>query len=261
MRKTATVFVTFLVVLGTLAVLPGAGLATAGQDDNQTATPIPEEADDNASISPGERLSVVVGVQEAEINGTLGTRAFGLAVARAASDERVADIVAEQYNETSRDVADIENRMAALNESRADGSIDEGEYQAEVTILAAQAQNARQMANATANASDGLPADLLESKGINASAIQQLKDDANELTGPEVAAIAQRIAGEGTGAQAADARADDRPDDGNQSDANKTEGEDYEGNQSDANQTASEDYEGNHTDTSQADDYDGGGGY
>jgi hypothetical protein len=58
-------------------------------------------------------------------------------------------------------------------------------------------QNARQMATETDNASRGLPADLLESKGINATAIQTLKERAGELGGPQVAAIARGIAGPG----------------------------------------------------------------
>ncbi|MFP4589571.1 MAG: hypothetical protein ACLFO3_06370 [Candidatus Acetothermia bacterium] len=42
---------------------------------------------------------------------------------------------------------------------------------------------------------DGLPVELLEENGINTEAIQQLKEGAENLSGPEVAKIVRSIAG------------------------------------------------------------------
>jgi len=234
-----------LTVTAMLFAAPGVAFAQDDTNDttdgNATATPtatptpVENETDDNgtdanASVSPGERLSAVVGVEEEELEGELGSRAFGLAVARAASnDSQLGDVVAEEYNETNETIREIEQRREALNESRANGSISEGQYQARMTVLTAQARTAQQQANATANASEGLPTELLEEKGINASNVQRLKQDAANLTGPEVAEIARNIAGEGVGANMAEDRgqAEDRGDreDMNRSDGNETDGD------------------------------------
>lgn len=227
MRRTATALVALLTATAMLFAGPGVAFAqettatptpTETPDGTETATPTPEDemepdenASENASVAPGERLSAVIGVEEEELEGELGSRTFGLKVAQAASNNsRLAEVVAEEYEETSERVAEIEQRKEALNESRENGSISEGEYKARMTVLAAQAQNAERQANMTANASEKVPAELLEEKGINASAIQRLQANASNLTGPEVAAIAQSIAGKGVGAGMADEK---RPDD------------------------------------------------
>lgn len=244
MRRTATALLALLTVTAMLVAGPGAALAqddgNQTVDENATATPSPDEnasneseEDENASVSPGERLSAVIGVQESELEGELGSRAFGLAVARAASDERLAEVVGEEYNETNASVQALERRRAALEASRENGSIGQGEYESRLTVLAAQSHVAQQRANLTANASMGVPSDLLEEQGINVSSIQELKNNAANLTGPEVARIAQSIAGEGVGAGFGDeARADDgdRGEDGDRA-ANQSE---------DANQSADE---------------------
>lgn len=263
MRRTTTALLALLTVTATLVAAPGAALAqsdgNATVNENATATPSPDEnatdhpedenatdqpdEDENASVSPGERLSAVIGVQEAELEGELGTRAFGLAIARAASDERLAEVVGEEYNETNASVHALERRREALNESLANGSIGRGEYESRLTVLAAQAQVAQRQANMTANASVGLPADLLAEQGINVTAIQRLQTSAANLTGPQVARIAQSIAGAGVGASIAD---DNRPDFAGSGDAsagadNRTDGENPSdsGNRSDGgNRTA-----------------------
>jgi hypothetical protein len=189
-----------VLVVVSMAAVPIGGLAAVGdgpQTDSHDGTETGTDADDNASVAPGERLSGVVGVQGAELEGEIGKRSFGISVARAATNDSKADVVAAQFSSVGQRIAELRSRQQNLNESRENGSVSEGKYRAQVAELSARMQNARQMATETGNASQGLPADLLESKGINATAIQTLKERAGELGGPQVAAIARGIAGPG----------------------------------------------------------------
>jgi len=194
--RTRTAVVAVALLIGAVAAIPVAGMAAtdgpvADQHENGT-----ENADENASVAPGERLSGVVGVQEAELEGEVDERTFGIKVAQAASNESRADVVAEQLGDVEQRLTDLEERKQELDEAHENGSMSEGKYRAEVAELAAQTQTAKGLANSSENASQGLPAELLESKGINVEAIQTLKNRAGQLTGPEVAEIARSIAGD-----------------------------------------------------------------
>lgn len=193
MRRISTAVVAVLVLVGTVAAVPAAGL---GQDADDGATGAQTANESNASVAPGERLSGVVGVSEAELEGEVESRAFGLAVARADSDEARAELIAQKVNESRERVENLSEQRERLREARENGSISQGEYAARIAELAARSDNVQRTANDTANASEGLPADLLESKGVNASSIQQLRDNARNLTGQEVAEVARSIAGE-----------------------------------------------------------------
>jgi len=198
--QTAIVAVALLVAVAAVPVVGMAatdGTVLADQHENSTEDGAETDAagDANASVAPGERLSGVVGVQEAELDGEVEGRAFGIKVAQAATNESRADVVADQLRDVEQRLNETEQRRQELEEARENGSISEGKYRAEMAKLAAQTQTAKELTNRSENASEGLPAELLESKGINASAIQTLKDRAEQLTGPEVAEIARSIAG------------------------------------------------------------------
>ncbi|PSQ58965.1 MAG: hypothetical protein BRD23_05535 [Halobacteriales archaeon SW_9_67_25] len=198
--QTAIVAVALLVAVAAVPVVGMAatdGTVLADQHENSTEDGAETDAagDANASVAPGERLSGVVGVQEAELDGEVEGRAFGIKVAQAATNESRADVVADQLRDVEQRLNETEQRRRELEKARENGSISEGKYRAEMAKLAAQTQTAKELTNRSENASEGMPAELLESKGINASAIQTLKDRAEQLTGPEVAEIARSIAG------------------------------------------------------------------
>jgi len=184
-------------VVAALVAVPIAGAAAAGgpvaQTDNAT-----NGTDANAT-SPGERLSGVVGVQGAELEGEVETRSFGLRVARAASDDARAAVVRDQLGEVREGVETVQQRKAALQEARANGSMSEGEYRARVSELAVRGGTVAELANRTSETAGSLPTAVLEANGVNATAIQRLQQAAGSLTGPEVAAIARSIAGPSVG--------------------------------------------------------------
>lgn len=186
-----------------LSVMNGAQTADAAQDQNATnATDeyenVTDAADENAS-APGEQLAGIVGVQEAEIEGDLEQRTFGIKIARAASQDAQADVVADQLNTTQERLAELQERKADLDEKRESGEISEGRYRAEVAKVAAESKSVANMANQSESVAGELPADLLEQKGIDVEAIQTLKNDAANMTGQEVSDIARQIAGNNVG--------------------------------------------------------------
>lgn len=185
-------------VVAVLVAVPAVGAATAGgapvaQTDNAT-----NGTDENAT-SPGERLSGVVGIQGAELEGEVEKRSFGEQVDRAASDDARAAVVREQVGTVQQQVENVRQRKATLDEARANGSMSEGEYRARVSELVVRGGTAAELANRTSETAGSLPTAVLEANGVNVTAIQRLQQAAGNLTGPEVAAVAQSIAGPGVG--------------------------------------------------------------
>lgn len=192
MQRSTALTVALLVACA--AAVPLVGIAASGNQLAQVT-----ENSSNSSVTPGERLSGVVGVQGAELEGEVDERAFGIRVAQAATNESRAAVVADKLVELEQRVEDLDERTRRLGEARANGSISEGEYRAELSEVAAQSQSTQRLVNASSETASGLPADVLEANGVNVSAIQTLKNNAGNLTGPEVAAVARSIAGPSQG--------------------------------------------------------------
>lgn len=170
-----------------VAAMIGTAPLASASETNQTEDP---------DIAPGEQLAGVVGVQEAELDGELDERTFGVRIANAASDDARADVVAEQLGDVEGRLGDLDQREAAIEERRADGEMTEGQYAAEMARIAAETRTAERLVNASEEEASDLPAELLEERGVTAEAITTLQDRANELGGPEVATIARSIAGD-----------------------------------------------------------------
>jgi len=244
MGRTATLLVAALVVVGGLAAVPATGLAQTATDDS-TATATPESDDeerDGNATAPGDLLEGVLGVQEAEVEGEIENRTFGIQVAQAATDDAKADVVADRLDRIEERLTELEERKEELNESRENGTISEAEYRNEIAKLAVETNNTKQLANRSANVSEGLPEEVLREKGINVTAIQTLAERADELTGPEVAEIARSIAGPSVANAAGNATAADNATErrgppaaaGNATDGNATAGNQGEGAPDDA---------------------------
>lgn len=182
MARTWTITITIMLLISMI----GAGSFAAAASDETY------ESDD---LAPGERLAGVVEVQDAELDGELDQRAFGIAVATAANDSAKADVVADQVTDVEERLDELDQRKADLDEQREAGEISQGRYAAETARLATEVDTAERLLNTSKQEADGLPAELLEERGVNASAIGTLQERADELSGPEVADIARSIAG------------------------------------------------------------------
>lgn len=200
MNRLFTVVVTGLLLVGTVGAMPGV-LAQSTTPTTTQTTPTDGTSDDqNASVAPGERLAGVVGVGKAEVSGEVAARAFGFAYANASTNRTRARLIGQQVGDLDRQLATLRERQQELRRAHANGSISHGRYRAEMAQVVAQVRAVNRLANGTQSASRGVPADLLQRNGVNATAIQRLRLHADELTGPEVAAIARTIAGPRAGA-------------------------------------------------------------
>jgi len=220
MRQHSAVVLAVLLVTSMVAV-PVAGLAATGEtspaqtddsaDDGTEGNKTTDEAA-NDSVAPGERFAGVVGVQEAEIEGEVDERAFGIEVAKAGTnDSAKADAVNAQLGDVERRLDRLEQRKQELNENRENMS--EGRYRAEMSQVAARLETTKRLANQSEIVSRSLPTDVLESK-VNATAIRTLQERASGLGGPDITEIARRIAGPSVGGPPEDRGPDERPDRG-----------------------------------------------
>lgn len=200
---TASLFVASFLLVGLVATV-SLGVATVEHDGEMAAAA--------NETRPGEQLSGVVGVQGAELDGELESRAFGLAVAEAETDEARADVVAAQLERNERRFEDLDDRRAELRDQRDAGELDEGAYRARIAVTVARVEAVRQTNGQAAAAAQELPEDRREERGIDAASIAALHDRADELVGPEVADIARGVAGDSVGAPVG--VPDERPDRG-----------------------------------------------
>jgi hypothetical protein len=225
METTASTIATIGVVVAVIVVLPATGFAAAGvvvstagsnadpgfgapgsgtgigtsATGHQNAANASRNGSGNGSVAPGAMLSGVVGVGEAEIEGEVTERAFGLRIANAASNASKAGVVGEQFREIRDRLAGLRQEKRDLGQARENGSLSEGQYRARLAALNTKVQSVKRLANRTEDATRGLPDALLREKGVDVTAIRTLKRNASELAGPEVAAIARQIAGPDAG--------------------------------------------------------------
>lgn len=211
MNRTAALLVAVLLVAAGAAA-PVGGLATGAEGhapQSETATPDGNESAEPAA--PGAHLAGVVDVHESEVESEVEGRAFGIRIARADSNESRAAVVAEQVDELRARTDELRERRQSLLEARDNGSISRARFRAEMAALVARSAAVERQAGRTDAASRGLPSDLLESRGINATAIEALRNDSATVAGPGAAEIARSIAGPNAGAGLARGQASPGP--------------------------------------------------
>ncbi|GAB6878926.1 hypothetical protein JCM17823_12000 [Halorubrum gandharaense] len=153
----------------------------------------------NESVSPGERLGGVVGVQAAEIDGEVENRSFERRVGPDRSDEERADAVAAKLEENEQRLAALEERKMELEAAREAGNLSHGGYRARMASLAAEVAAIERTANRSAEAAADLPEEALTDRGVDEERLAALRNQASELAGPEVAEMARGIAGPNVG--------------------------------------------------------------
>ncbi len=197
--RQAILLVAALVVLGTVAGIPVVSSAENVAVRGTGAAAQTQAVNASTNVAPGERLSGVIGVQEAEVEGQFERHRFGHQIAAAATNTSKAGVLKAQLVNSRQRLNELAREKQRLQQARENGSISEGRFQAEMAQLAARTQTVKQLTNETERASRRIPHAVLDAKGVNHTAIQRLRQDAKNLSGPEVAAIARSIAGRNVG--------------------------------------------------------------
>lgn len=192
MNRGTALLVAVAVFAGIVAVAP-VGIAVAQDDSGGTAGA--NETGETADISPGEQLSGVIGVQNAEISGEVESRAFGVGLDRAETDAERAAFVAERLNRSEQRLAEIEQRQRELRDLREAGELSQGAFAARMAETSARAERIRRETNRSADVARGIPESVRTEQGLGTERLSTIRDRANNATGPEVAAIARGVAG------------------------------------------------------------------
>lgn len=209
-RKVFAVVLTAVMLVGAVGAVPvgalsddSGGLSYAGNDS-----------------APGEQFAGTVSVGEAEVENDVETRAFGHRLQQAENDSERAAIIGAELNETEAELAELREQREALKTAFENGEISEREYRVRTAKLAAQLSGVEEITNKSESAAAGIPAETLAANGVDAERIDELRSNASELRGGEVAEIARNIAGPNAGgspgerpAEAANRSADGGPDD------------------------------------------------
>ena len=206
MNRRIALLVAAVVVVGLAGAAAAGPIGTVvAQDDTQTADGA-SEGNETADISPGERLSGVVGVQNAEVTGEVESRAFEVGLNRAETPEERADIVAQRLDRSEQQLGEIEQRQRELRERRDAGELSQGAYAARMAETAARAETVERGANRTAVVAGEIPETVRADRGLDDERLETLRTRANELRGPEVAAIARGVTGTDVGGPMASER-------------------------------------------------------
>jgi len=192
----AALLVAALVVVGFGA--PAAVAAPASDLGDAGTSPAVQEADGNGTeneTAPGAQLAGVVNVQGAEVEGEVAERSFDVQLAAAQSNASKASVLANRTGDLSERVSDLRERKQELQAAREAGEISRGQYRAEMARVAAELRTANRLLNRTTDETEKLPASALEQAGVDAQSLEQLRQAAGNLSGPEISEIARDIAG------------------------------------------------------------------
>lgn len=199
-----------VLVVGVGLAVAAVGVAPLGAavTDHVEGTSAVADADDgleaaeneSANPRPGERFAGAVGVQAAEIDAEVDSRAFGLRLAAAETDEERAAVIAEQLERNERRLDAVAERQSELRDRRAAGELSEGAHAARMAKTVVDVSGVSRTTDQLANASTGVQEASLAERGVDGDQIRALRDRADELSGPEVAALAREIGGNRTGA-------------------------------------------------------------
>ncbi|NUE02905.1 hypothetical protein HUB97_10435 [Halorubraceae archaeon YAN] len=183
-----------LILLGAGLVLAG-GLSSASASVITTASDYDVETQNNTDVlSSGERLAGVVGVHQVELESTVSERAFDRTVANRSAAEKATVAGASVDRAEERLVALTEEKQR-LETARENGTLSNGQYRARIARLESERQSIERSLNQSESVISDLPQADRERSGANESRIEQLRDHARELSGQDVRAIAQEIAG------------------------------------------------------------------
>lgn len=178
-----------------VCLLIGGAIVPVAGGSSSTTTP----ATDPGSIDPGAKLTGVVGVQEAEVDGAVRERAFQIAFAAAESNASKAETVARTAGTLSEQLDRLEGRQAQLRSARSNGSLSEDQFYARMAIIGSKLATVRRLANRTAAANRALPSAAVQAAGMERGTIPALQRRAANLSTPAVAAMSRSVAGNRAG--------------------------------------------------------------
>ncbi|WP_410766489.1 hypothetical protein [Haloferax sp. DFSO60] len=180
------------------AIAPSGSVAPQVAANNSTTTESPTNDTANAT-PPGQKLAGVIGVQGSETNGEIERRSFDRRFENANSNASKAAVVAGQLQSASVRLETLEERQERLETLYEQGNISEARYRVQMTRIVADLEQTKAILNRTESAATTVPESDLRERGVNTTELEDLRTRANNLTGPEVSAIARDLTGDAPG--------------------------------------------------------------
>jgi len=97
-----------VLIVGAAAAAPAGVVTAQTEPGNGSGAGSGDAGNATADLAPGERLAGVVGVQGAEIEGEVESRAFEVALRESETNESRAAVVADRVNRTEERLAELE---------------------------------------------------------------------------------------------------------------------------------------------------------
>lgn len=235
-----------LCAVALLAVaVPMVGAATSGATDGADRAPTNSTNDS----SMGAEISAFMQSSASEADGAVEDGMFEAEYDERAGDDRAA-LVEDRTGDLQADLAELRERKRELQENRDEMS--RVEYQARMSRLVSDIRSLERSVERTEP--------LAERAGVNATALRSIRDNASELSGQEVAALARGMS----------VVPDERPDRGPDGDRGNGEANGREGgpgenpgngpDDANPNSNANDQRNENRSDDGDDDDDDGGNG-
>ena len=203
MNRPLTVLIAIAMVVSITG--PAMAFAEAGSSNTAEIEPLAQTSDTEVNNStadepaPGARLAGSVATHQEEIQGEIQHRSFGLEIAAAATNESKAAVLNRTQAQLESRLTELEQEKAQLEGALENGTISESQYQVRMSALVAKTSNLERMANSSTQTADGLSNQTLVATGVNVTALQHIRTQAQNMTGPETAAMARQIAGNSVG--------------------------------------------------------------
>ncbi|AKH96659.1 hypothetical protein HLASF_0145 [Halanaeroarchaeum sulfurireducens] len=204
-KNTMKRMLTVLLAVGMLVGMTAPAVALASDASQATDDVFAAQATTtgNATVAnetpPGAMLAGSIGVHEAEMNGAIEQRSFNLQIRDAGTNDSMAQVLNRTQDRLQDRQRALEERKDRLEDGRENDTITESRYRAQMSVVAAESVQIETMANETERNAEGLPAETLEANDVNVTAIQQVRERAHSMRGPEVAEMARQIAGNNVG--------------------------------------------------------------
>jgi hypothetical protein len=165
------------VLLGVLVV--GVAVPVLGVDGGSGAGPPAAAPSENGSV--GVQMAAFMQSTAADANASVDSGLWQVGVTASAAP----DAVRQRARQLDRRLDALQNRSAALAETRANASLPPVVYTARASALRAQVANLRDAVNLTA--------ETARRHGVDEAELERLRSRAATVRGPEVAAIARNI--------------------------------------------------------------------
>lgn len=187
MSEVRAVALSLLALLGAIVIVAPASLAVpaqspAGTTGPQAATSVGHQTANNTSM--GGQVSSFMHSSGGQASEAVESGMWNAAYANASNKSAVVDSRAADIE--SR-LADLETDKQQLIEARQDGEITRAEYRARMSAIVGRLAELNRSIDETERQA--------RESGANVTHVEQLRNEASNMTGPEVAAVATSFAG------------------------------------------------------------------